>query len=106
MTKQTALALLASAAIAAAPACAKKPAPAPPPPPPPVAPAPPPPAPPPPPRPEAPPQVDEYSRLRAMSAEEIEKSGLLGEIHFDLDRAEIRDADRAILTKNAETPTR
>ena len=49
------------------------------------------------------PQVDEYARLRAMSAEEIEKSGLLGEIFFDFDRAEIRDADRATLAKNADT---
>ena len=48
------------------------------------------------------PQVDEYARLHAMSAEEIEKSGLLGEIYFDFDKAEIRDADRATLTKNAD----
>ena len=38
-----------------------------------------------------------------MSAEEIEKSGLLGEVYFDFDKAEIRDADRATLTKNAAT---
>jgi peptidoglycan-associated lipoprotein len=99
--KKAALILLAVAAVAAAPACGKKPAPAPAPPPP-VAPEAPPPAPPPAPRPEAPPQVDEYARLRAMSAEEIEKSGLLGEVFFDFDRAEIRDADRATLTKNAD----
>jgi peptidoglycan-associated lipoprotein len=48
------------------------------------------------------PQVDEYARLRAMSAEEIEKAGLLAEVHFDFDRAEIRDADRATLAKNAD----
>jgi len=48
------------------------------------------------------PQLDEYARLRAMSAEEIERSGLLGEIYFDFDRSEIRDADRATLTKNAD----
>jgi peptidoglycan-associated lipoprotein len=98
--KKIALILLAVAAVAAAPACGKKPAPAPPPPPP-VAPEPPPPA-PPPPRPEVQPQVDEYERLRAMSAEEIEKSGLLGEVFFDFDRSEIRDTDRATLTKNAD----
>jgi peptidoglycan-associated lipoprotein len=98
--KKIALILLAVAAVAAAPACGKKPAPAPPPPPP-VAPEPPPPA-PPPPRPEVKPQVDEYERLRAMSAEEIEKSGLLGEVFFDFDRSEIRDTDRATLTKNAD----
>ena len=99
--KKATLVLLAFAAIATVAACGKKPAPAPPPPPP-VAPAPPPPAPPPAPRPEVQPQLDEYARLRAMSAEEIERSGLLGEIYFDFDRSEIRDADRAMLTKNAD----
>jgi len=99
--KKTALILLAAAAVAIAPACGKKPAPAPPPPPP-VAPEAPPPAPPPPPRAEAPPVVDEYARLKAMSAEEIEKSGLLGEVFFDFDKSEIRDQDRATLAKNAE----
>ncbi len=99
--KRAAHVLLAVAAFALAPACGKKPAPAPPPPPP-VAPEPPPPAPPPAPRPQVQPQVDEYARLRAMSAEEIEKSGLLGEVYFDYDRAEIRDADRATLTKDAD----
>jgi peptidoglycan-associated lipoprotein len=69
--------------------------------PPPVVPEAPPPAPPPAPRAEAPPQVDEYARLKAMSAEEIEKSGLLGEIYFEFDKADIRDADRATLQKNA-----
>jgi peptidoglycan-associated lipoprotein len=97
--KKTALILLALAVVGAT-ACGKKPAPAPPPPPP-VAPEPPPPA-PPPPRVEAPPVVDEYARLKAMSAEEIEKSGLLADVFFDFDRSEIRDQDRAALTKNAD----
>ena len=101
--KKAALVLLSVAVMASALACGKKPAPAPPPPPPPVAPEAPPPAPPPAARPEVKPQVDEYARLRAMSAEEIEKSGLLGEVFFDFDRAEIRDADRATLAKNADT---
>ena len=100
--QKTALVLLAFAVMASAAACGKKPAPAPPPPPP-VAPEAPPPAPPPPPpRAEVKPQVDEYARLRAMSAEEIERTGLLGEVFFDFDRAEIRDADRATLAKNAD----
>jgi peptidoglycan-associated lipoprotein len=98
--KRAALVLLASA-VALFPACGKKVEPPPPAPPAPVAPEPPPPA-PPPPRQEVQPQQDEYARLRAMSAEEIEKSGLLGEVYFDLDRADIRDADRATLTKNAD----
>jgi peptidoglycan-associated lipoprotein len=102
--KKTALVVLAMAAVAALGACGKKTPPAPPPPPPaPVTPEAPPPAPPPPPRPEVvAPVVDEYARLRAMSAEDIEKSGLLPEVHFDFDRAEIRDADRAVLSKNAD----
>jgi peptidoglycan-associated lipoprotein len=98
--KKATIILLAAAAVAVLPACAKKPAPAPPPPPP-VAPATPPPA-PPPPRPEVQPQVNEYERMRAMSPEEIEKSGLLAEIHFDFDKSDIRDLDRATLAKNAD----
>ena len=100
--KKAALVFLAAGAFAALTACGKKPEPAPPMPPPPVAPEPPPPAPPPAARPEVQPQQDEYARLRAMSAEEIEKSGLLGEVYFDFDRSELRDADLPTLTKNAE----
>ena len=46
--------------------------------------------------------VDEYARIKAMSAEEIEKSGLLAEVYFDFDKAEIREPDRAALSKNAD----
>jgi peptidoglycan-associated lipoprotein len=46
--------------------------------------------------------VDEYSRLLAMSAEEIEKSGLLKEVYFDFDRSEIRESERGALSQNAE----
>ena len=99
--KKTVLVVLALAATIAFSACAKKAPPAPPPPPP-VAPEAPPPAPPPPPRPEAAPVVDEYARLKAMSAEEIEKSGLLAEVYFDYDKADIREQDRAVLAKDAE----
>jgi len=86
------------------PACHHKPKAAPPPPPPPapVAPATPPPA-PPPSTPEVAPVVDEYERLRQTGSDEIEKMGLLGDIHFDYDKAELRDADRQILARNAET---
>jgi peptidoglycan-associated lipoprotein len=99
--KKTALILLSAATLASLGACGKKPQPQPPVPPAPIVPEAPPPAPPPPARTEAPAQVDEYARLRAMSAEEIEKTGLLAEIYFDLDKAEIRDGDRETLTKNA-----
>ena len=101
MMKKTALILLSAATLASLGACGKKPQPQPPVPPAPIVPEAPPPAPPPPARTEAPAQVDEYARLRAMSAEEIEKSGLLAEIYFDLDKADLRDADRETLTKNA-----
>jgi peptidoglycan-associated lipoprotein len=101
--KKTALVVLALATVATLAACGKKTPPAPPPPPPaPVAPEAPPPAPPPPPKPEVAPVVDEYARIKAMSPEEIEKSGLLAEIYFDYDKAEIREADRAVLAKDAD----
>jgi peptidoglycan-associated lipoprotein len=99
--KKTVLVVLALAAAATFTACAKKAPPAPPPPPPP-APEAPPPAPPPPPKAEVAPVVDEYARLKAMSAEEIEKSGLLKEVFFDFDKSDIREADRAVLSQNAD----
>jgi len=99
--KKTALVLFSAATLAALGACGPKKPPVAPPAPAPIVPEAPPPAPPPPARTEAPAQVDEYARLHAMSAEEIEKSGLLGEIYFEFDKAEIRDADRDTLTKNA-----
>jgi len=99
--KKTVFVVLALAAATAFTACAKKAPPAPPPPPP-VAPEAPPPAPPPPPKPEVAPVVDEYARLKAMSAEEIEKSGLLKEVYFEYDKADIREPDRATLAQNAD----
>jgi peptidoglycan-associated lipoprotein len=99
--KKTALILFSAATLASLGACGPKKPPVPPAAPAPIVPEAPPPAPPPPARTEAPPQVDEYARLRAMSAEEIEKSGLLGDVYFELDKAELRDNDRDTLTKNA-----
>jgi peptidoglycan-associated lipoprotein len=81
-------------------ACGKPKPPAPPPPPPPVAPATPPPA--PPPTTQPPPQVDEYARIKAMSADEIDRMGLLADIHFDYDKSDLREGDRSILNKNAD----
>jgi peptidoglycan-associated lipoprotein len=98
--KKTALVVMALALATTFTACGKKTPPAPPPPP--VAPEAPPPAPPPPPKPEPAPVVDEYARMKAMSAEEIEKSGLLAEVFFDFDKAEIREQDRPALSKNAD----
>ena len=98
--KQTAIILTLAAAVSFV-ACAKPPPPAPPPPPP-VAPEPPPPA-PPPPKPVVKPPVDEYARLQSMDSDEIDRMRLFDEVFFDLDKSEIREADRAILSKNAET---
>jgi peptidoglycan-associated lipoprotein len=92
-------AVLALACAVAFVGCGKDPKPQPPAPPP-AAPATPPPAPPPT---QAPaPVVNEYDRIKAMSSDEIDRLGLLAEIHFDYDRSDIREADRAILSKNAD----
>lgn len=48
------------------------------------------------------PQVDEYQRLRQMSIDEIERMGLLADIHFDYDKADLRDGDRQILARSAD----
>ena len=80
--------------------CGKKPAPAPPAPPP-AAPATPPPAPPPPPR-DVAPQLNEYDALKQKPADEIDRMGLLADVHYDYDKADIREGDRQILTKDAE----
>jgi peptidoglycan-associated lipoprotein len=90
-----------SVAVLAFAGCGKKAPPPAPPAPPPAAPATPPPA----PAPEAPevaPQADEYARIRAMGSDEIERMGLLSDIHFDYDEYTLRDADREILNRNAE----
>ena len=47
-------------------------------------------------------QTDDYAKLKGMSPEDIDQMGLLADVHFDFDKADIRDADRAILTKNAD----
>jgi len=78
--------------------CGKKPPPQPPRP---VAPEAPPPA-PPPAAPSEVPQVNEYDKLKQTPADEIDRMGLLAEIHFDYDKADIREGDRAILAKNAD----
>jgi peptidoglycan-associated lipoprotein len=46
--------------------------------------------------------ADEYARIKAMSTDEIDRMGLLAEIHYEYDKADIREGDRAILSKNAE----
>ncbi len=92
--------LVALAAVAVFGACKHGAPPAPPAPPP--APATPPPAPRPSEAPELAPQQDEYARLRGMAADEIDRMGLLAEIHFEFDRSEVREGDRQVLAKDAE----
>jgi peptidoglycan-associated lipoprotein len=62
--------------------------------------------PPPAPEPAVPPEVraqeDEYARIKSLSVEDIDRMGLLAEIHFEFDRADLREGDRRILEKNAE----
>jgi peptidoglycan-associated lipoprotein len=48
------------------------------------------------------PQPDEYDRLLATASDQIDKMGLLTDIHFDLDRADLRDQDRQTLAQNGE----
>lgn len=93
------LAVLAALALVA---CGGNPKPKPLPPPPPVAPATPPPA-PPPSSGDVVKQEDEYTRLSKLSSDELDRMGLLQEVHFDYDRADIREADRSVLAQNAET---
>jgi peptidoglycan-associated lipoprotein len=47
-------------------------------------------------------QADEYERLRQMSADELDRLGLLTDIHFDYDKYDLREGDRQLLGKNAE----
>ena len=89
-------------------ACGKKvpPPPPPPPPEPPAAPAPPPPPPPPPPPklpPPAPPRtLTEEEIFAQKTLDQLNAERPLGEVHFTYDEATVRDADRAILQKNAD----
>jgi peptidoglycan-associated lipoprotein len=71
-----------------------------PPPPAPVAPVAPPPA---PPQRDTAPVEDEYSRIKNMSIDDINRLGLLADVHFDFDKFDVRESDRPILAKNAET---
>ncbi len=68
----------------------------------PVVPAEPPPAPPPSAPRDLAPQQDDYAMLRQKSVDEIDRMGLFADVRFDFDSAEIREADRAVLGKNAE----
>ncbi len=49
-----------------------------------------------------PPPVDEYTRIKAMDLDAINRLGLLQEIHFDFDKSDIRRDDGEILSKDAQ----
>jgi peptidoglycan-associated lipoprotein len=48
------------------------------------------------------PQLDEYGRLKVMASDEIDRLGLLKDVHFEYDSADLRETDRQALTGNAE----
>ena len=66
-----------------------------------VAPQAPPPAPPPPVA-DVVPQENEYDRLKKLSSDELDRLGLLAEIHFQFDSSDIREGDRTVLSRNAD----
>jgi peptidoglycan-associated lipoprotein len=49
-----------------------------------------------------PPVPDEYSRLKAMDLADLDRLGLLQDVHFDFDRADVREGDRAVLSNDAD----
>jgi peptidoglycan-associated lipoprotein len=48
------------------------------------------------------PVEDEYSKLQKMSVDEIDRLKLLADVQFDFDRSDIREADKPVLSKNAD----
>jgi peptidoglycan-associated lipoprotein len=48
------------------------------------------------------PQLNEYDRLKAMASDELDRMGLLKDVRFDYDSADLREADRTALAANAE----
>jgi peptidoglycan-associated lipoprotein len=44
---------------------------------------------------------DEVEKMRGRTVEEIDRLGLFQEVHFDYDKADVRDVDRDVLSKNA-----
>lgn len=49
------------------------------------------------------PESNEYERIRQTPIDEIDKMGLLPDVYFDFDKADLRESDRATLTRNGET---
>jgi peptidoglycan-associated lipoprotein len=49
------------------------------------------------------PERDRRTILLETPIDELDRMGLLGDVYFDFDQAELREADRATLAKNGET---
>jgi peptidoglycan-associated lipoprotein len=49
------------------------------------------------------PETSEYERIRQTPIDEIDRMGLLGDVYFDYDQADLREADRSALVRNGET---
>src|SRR5436190_21912664 len=49
------------------------------------------------------PELSEYERIRQMDITGIDQMGLLPDIYFDYDQADLREADKATLSRNGET---
>ena len=55
------------------------------------------------PRNEVVPERDQYSVILGTPIDEIDKMGLLGDIYFDFDKADLRENDKATLARDGET---
>jgi peptidoglycan-associated lipoprotein len=49
------------------------------------------------------PVLSDYEQIRAMSDVDFDNAKILTDIYFDYDQADLREADRAALSRNAET---
>jgi peptidoglycan-associated lipoprotein len=49
------------------------------------------------------PVEDEYTKLKKMAPDEIDRLKLLSDVHFDLDKSDVRDSEKSVLQRNAET---
>lgn len=52
------------------------------------------------------PEKSEYETIRQMDIAEIDAMGLLGDVYFDFDQADLRENDRASLVRNGEALTK
>ncbi len=48
------------------------------------------------------PEINQYELIRRMPLDEIDRLGLLGDVYFDYDQADLREADRSTLVRNGE----